>query len=1373
MENIWRIDEKEPEIWAYLNERDENERYTNRNSTYSEKDFITNIMKQGSLPGAVLQCDGYFSTLRALDKMLLAEKEEDGFGRTVKTEYGYLTEEELKEILKWLYVERFVVSHGEDGKEDKNLDRALQDFISDKYGSGVHFFEEVLQNIDDAIGRSKGRNAEQSVEISWGEQQISFTYPDRGFSFYDLVAITSLGNSSKKGKLDEASIGEKGIGFKSVFNVAERVTIQSRFFEFDIVYDENRKASVLQPSSITSGKTGKCTTQMTLYFSDKFDIFGENGFKSQLRKWLFENRKENYLQFSPFLFLKHIRAVDYYDADGAEYITIQRSPFSGESPFTLVNINGFRYVCYTEAVEFNKALIVNRWGDAVQEAVKDKGDDFSIVRPVEVAFPVTEGELTEVKEKKGLFFSYLPTEMEVDVPLYINVDVHLKSSRGRIGNSDFSEGSEWNKHLKAKLKSVLINAFEAIKSAYGKEDAIAEIKQIAERLYLYIGEQKADHYFREELSGFYKEIIVGRNFLNVKKEFVYLREFWIPGVSNREDWTDMVEFCLHRENPGVNKYAFDYGWHGFAARVSSAYNKDYSWKKNLLTQIGGVKAFYLESVLEQKEKNRIVLKFLEALDGSKKKQLSVLFLEPAIEEDGVVRIDSVENIEKEGKAVFFPADSEKGIEEDELSVYVKNVFGEDVESYTKYKELLRNIVDEKNWSDYLENLLKQYEEEEPYLCFEKTKKYLHVVKAELSKVAVPDQLRKKFGRYVLPGDVWDVFEKMDSGRKGYCKKIADYLEAKGGSAFGYQLWRGLSEEERKEESVLLYLAHLGVKTTPEVAEGQGMDALTEAVMPSFDGVRAKLDALELEYTGEEPELQQYLVEWMNKQRVNLDCFKKYFPEKFFDKFIVVDARLLKNGYDFRVSWLGERGGDKGTESFLIKGFEECSLEDSNIFHSEEKIFVNNGTYGLVDKEKYPIFHGRCLWTDVSAYASQYKDIRDVIANNACVKSIINGYESTNLLHKLRWIHIWNQVFSTSFGYNNDYSMGINEFISCHYYLSMPQIDSLFRKGYTVNWPEQNQPVVATEESLDYIQNEWAEWELSLSEEELSDYCFVAVESGKEQIIYLDENRYTKLNNKDKKYIICISNKSEKPKTDFLFGIIQTKLAERFGLGRPSLLYFSNLFKEEQILELQDILGEIKNKEPKRIVGITASYEMFTEALFREDAALYDGILDDAKKILPSIWKKRSGNTWGMKEMLCESFRTRGQVFQGYGYQCPICGTTAKHRSLTGMSFVKRIKNADERSRTQLPHLHFIACLNCREMLESATKVKIQGEKNESLTELVRHFEEVCYCGDNEHFQNHSKMKTVKLLLEIDGHEFVQKMKLSYLHFALFSKLWKR
>ena len=103
--------------------------------------------------------------------------------------------------------------------------------VDNLYSKETRFLYELIQNAED--------NSYSTATAKGEKPFLAFkVYPDRiivdsnedGFSESNIRAICSVGNSTKKHSA--GYIGEKGIGFKSVFKIAQKVHIQSGPFSF-------------------------------------------------------------------------------------------------------------------------------------------------------------------------------------------------------------------------------------------------------------------------------------------------------------------------------------------------------------------------------------------------------------------------------------------------------------------------------------------------------------------------------------------------------------------------------------------------------------------------------------------------------------------------------------------------------------------------------------------------------------------------------------------------------------------------------------------------------------------------------------------------------------------------------------------------------------------------------------------------------------------------------------------------------------------------------------------------------------------------------------------------------------------------------------
>ena len=103
--------------------------------------------------------------------------------------------------------------------------------VDNLYSKETRFLYELIQNAED--------NSYSTATADGGKPFLAFKlYPHRiiidsnedGFSKSNISAICSVGDSTKKHSV--GYIGEKGIGFKSVFKIARKVHIQSGPFSF-------------------------------------------------------------------------------------------------------------------------------------------------------------------------------------------------------------------------------------------------------------------------------------------------------------------------------------------------------------------------------------------------------------------------------------------------------------------------------------------------------------------------------------------------------------------------------------------------------------------------------------------------------------------------------------------------------------------------------------------------------------------------------------------------------------------------------------------------------------------------------------------------------------------------------------------------------------------------------------------------------------------------------------------------------------------------------------------------------------------------------------------------------------------------------------
>ncbi|XP_054822554.1 protein NO VEIN [Prosopis cineraria] len=117
-------------------------------------------------------------------------------------------------------------------KQHARLGRAVHCLSQELYSQDSHFILELVQNADD---NNYPENEEPTLIFILHDSGIVVLNNEQGFSAENMRALCDVGNSTKKGS-NAGYIGQKGIGFKSVFRVTDAPEIHSNGFhvKFDI-----------------------------------------------------------------------------------------------------------------------------------------------------------------------------------------------------------------------------------------------------------------------------------------------------------------------------------------------------------------------------------------------------------------------------------------------------------------------------------------------------------------------------------------------------------------------------------------------------------------------------------------------------------------------------------------------------------------------------------------------------------------------------------------------------------------------------------------------------------------------------------------------------------------------------------------------------------------------------------------------------------------------------------------------------------------------------------------------------------------------------------------------------------------------------------
>lgn len=318
------------------------------------------------------------------------------------------------------------------------------------YSNSLRFIFELIQNVDDC-DYNTATDRKLDMRFDFENDEIILTYNEVGFTPFNVFAITGIAEAAKNISSEKNQIGEKGIGFKSVFGVAEKVWIKSGWFSFKL--NKNNftiPVSVYQDFDFCNG------TQMTLYVPGRAkDIYKE--IKDQYCK------EDALFSRNPLLFLNKLTSLKFYfdDFRSMEFHVSRTEKENTEKFRTERNIeisvelhdyeNGSdfndkkRIHCtrYTYSVVFSKEACRARYGEETKVGQENgKAMILSVVIP----------DVDDIeKVGNGALYSFLPTQLKLTVPIVCHVPFKLDASREFVDPQDdplwFNEASKYLSEL--------------------------------------------------------------------------------------------------------------------------------------------------------------------------------------------------------------------------------------------------------------------------------------------------------------------------------------------------------------------------------------------------------------------------------------------------------------------------------------------------------------------------------------------------------------------------------------------------------------------------------------------------------------------------------------------------------------------------------------------------------------------------------------------------------------------------------------------------------------------------------------------------------------------------------------------------------------
>lgn len=334
--------------------------------------------------------------------------------------------------------------------------------ISKRSSSGAdnQIWYELLQNANDHIPNSSER---KELKITFDDSKKTFTleYPDEGFSVRDFLAICTEGNSGNV-LSDENREGRKGTGFKSVYNLFDKVTIFSGPVEC-VLEDVKKNITIfggkikvesienaeqsdsyypIPEFSMLDPNQGK-TTKIVFHSKDNLEsikklIFGE----STREQW-----EENFKAKKDYLFLDNIEKITFLSSSET-LIEFERKKYIQDNYFKMEYV-----IDNSDDNSFKKGENPG-WKNRSNELFEKK-KKLSFLFPKKLDFP-------REKDESRVYCSLPINDFKLRTTFYVNIPLlELKDDRKSLADHEIDGFSfeTWNKEV---LKSGLMNGFKSV-----------------------------------------------------------------------------------------------------------------------------------------------------------------------------------------------------------------------------------------------------------------------------------------------------------------------------------------------------------------------------------------------------------------------------------------------------------------------------------------------------------------------------------------------------------------------------------------------------------------------------------------------------------------------------------------------------------------------------------------------------------------------------------------------------------------------------------------------------------------------------------------------------------------------------------------------
>jgi len=261
----------------------------------------------------------------------------------------------------------------------------------DLYQTPTHFILELIQNADDNIYPPEVTPSLTLTSSGAESTTLRIDCNEAGFTFEQIDALAGIGASTKTASSHRQRryIGEKGIGFKSVFKAADVVKIASGYYEFR--FDRRESLGMVLPIASPFPVEHRLSnhTQFLLLLKDKQT---HQRIRADLRV----------IEPHLLIFLRRLRRLRIQTDDAQRVFQVQYD-MSNTTLGEIVTITTSEGVgCSSSKTDY---IVVRSSCDQMPDNEKRKGVQTT---EITLAFPIDGSERPKIGKQKA--FAFLPVD---------------------------------------------------------------------------------------------------------------------------------------------------------------------------------------------------------------------------------------------------------------------------------------------------------------------------------------------------------------------------------------------------------------------------------------------------------------------------------------------------------------------------------------------------------------------------------------------------------------------------------------------------------------------------------------------------------------------------------------------------------------------------------------------------------------------------------------------------------------------------------------------------------------------------------------------------------------------------------------------------